>query len=148
MNFSVGVAFTLSSGNAFSLDKVKILLFGKKVIENTYIVLPYIKISNEVGRIDNIRALARKLSILPTNISDIQQHNIRILFIFQSLICLRFIISNTDKHESSSICKSICCCNDVMNNADCVIKRDVYQKKMHSCSKKLRGIQFFVLKYL
>ena len=40
--------------------------------------------SNEVGRIDNFRALARKLSFLPTelDIFDIIQHYIRILFIF------------------------------------------------------------------
>ena len=47
------------------------------------------KISNEVGRIDNFRALARKLSFLPTelDIFDIRQHYVRILFIFQHLIC-------------------------------------------------------------
>ena len=45
-------------------------------IENTYIVLPYIKISNEFGRIDNFLALARKLSFLPNDfgIFDIRQH--------------------------------------------------------------------------
>ena len=42
------------------------------------------KISNEVGRIDNFRALARKLSFLQT---EIRQHYVRILFIFQGLIC-------------------------------------------------------------
>ena len=55
-----------------------------------YIVLPYIKkISNEVGRIDNFRDLARNLSFLQTelDIFDIRQHYARILFIFQSLIC-------------------------------------------------------------
>ena len=54
-------------------------------IENTYIVLPY---NNEVGRIDNFRALARKLSFFPTelDIFDIRQHYIRILFIVQRLI--------------------------------------------------------------
>ena len=39
---------------------------------------------------------------------------------------LSFSISNTDKHEFSSIWKWIRCCNDVRNNVDCVIKRDVY----------------------
>ena len=34
---------------------------------------------------------------------------------------------------------------DVMN-IDCVIKRDVYPQKMHSCSKNIRGISVFVLK--
>ena len=45
--------------------------------------------SNEVGRIDNFRALARKLSFLPTelHIFDKRQHYVRILFIFQHLIC-------------------------------------------------------------
>ena len=33
----------------------------------------------------------------------------------------------------------MCCCNDVINHADCVIKRDVYPQKMHSCSKNIRG---------
>ena len=37
-------------------------------------------------------------------------------------------------------------CNDVMNNVHCVIKRDFYPKKMHSCSKNIRGISIFVLK--
>ena len=46
------------------------------------------KITKEVGRIDNFRAMARKLSFLPTqlDIFDIQQHYICILFIFQRLI--------------------------------------------------------------
>ena len=98
--------------------------------------------SNEVGRIDNFRALARKLSFLPTELGIfyIWKHYIRILFIFQRLICLSFIISNTDKLEFSSIWKWICCCNDVMNHADCVIKRDFYPQKMLSCSKNIRGI--------
>ena len=45
--------------------------------------------SNEVGKIDNFRALARKLSYFPTELGifDIRQHYIRILFIFQRLIC-------------------------------------------------------------
>ena len=34
--------------------------------------------------------------------------------------------------------------NDVMNHADCVIKRDVYQQKIHSCSKNICGISFFL----
>ena len=37
--------------------------------------------------------------------------------------------------------------NDVMNHVDCVIKRDVYQQKMLSCSKNIRGLSvFFFLK--
>ena len=58
-------------------------------IENTYIAFTYIKITNEVWRINNFRALGRKLLFLPTelNIFDIRQHYVRILFIFQRLIC-------------------------------------------------------------
>ena len=33
-----------------------------------------------------------------------------------------------------------------MNPVDSVIKRDVYQRKIHSCSKNIRGISYFVLK--
>ena len=59
---------------------------------------------------------------------------------------LSFVISNTDKHEFSCIWKWITCCNDVMNDVDCVIKRDVYPQNVHSCSKNIRGISVFVLK--
>ena len=59
---------------------------------------------------------------------------------------LSFIISNTDKHEFSSMWKRISCPNDVISHADCVIRRDVYPLKMHSCSKNIRGISFSVLK--
>ena len=59
---------------------------------------------------------------------------------------LPFFIANTDKHEFGSIWKWIRCCNNVMNHVDCVIKRDVYPQKMHSCSKNMRGISVFVLK--
>ena len=53
-----------------------------KYIENTYIVLLYIKISHQVERIDNFRALVRKLSFLSTVLDsfDIRQHYVRILF--------------------------------------------------------------------
>ena len=59
---------------------------------------------------------------------------------------LSFVISNTDKHEFNSIWKWITCCNEVMNDVDCVIKRDVYPQNVHSCSKNIRGISVFVLK--
>ena len=59
---------------------------------------------------------------------------------------LSFIISNTDKHEFSSIWKWVRYCNDVMNHFDCEIKLDVYPQKMHSCSKNIRGISFYVKK--
>ena len=35
---------------------------------------------------------------------------------------------------------------DVMNDVDCVIKRDVYPQNVHSFSKNIRGISVFVLK--
>ena len=57
-----------------------------------------------------------------------------------------FIVSNTDKHEFISIWKWINFSTGVMNHADCVIKRDVYPQKMHTCSKNIRGISVFVLK--
>ena len=53
---------------------------------------------------------------------------------------LNFIISNTVKHEFSSIWNWISCCNDIMNHVDCIIKCDVYPPKMYSCSKNIRGI--------
>ena len=59
---------------------------------------------------------------------------------------LNFVISNTEKHEFSSMWKWISCCNDVMNDVDCVIKRDVYPQNLHICSKNIRGISVFVLK--
>ena len=118
--------------------------------EYVYSVAVYKKktTSNEVGRIDNFRALAQTLSILPTELN---------IFLYTTALCtysiylsksdlLSFVISNTDKHEFSSIKKWIRCCNDVMNNVDCVIKRVIYLQKMHSCSKNTRGISVFVLK--
>ena len=71
-----------------------------------------------------------------------------ILFIFKCVICSGFItcISRTGKEEFSSIWEWICCCNDVMNHVNCIIKCDVYPQKMHSCSKNIHGISFFVLK--
>ena len=59
---------------------------------------------------------------------------------------LSFVIYKTDKHEFSIIWKWITCCNDVMNDVDCVIKRDVYPQNLYSCSKNIRGISVFVLK--
>ena len=61
-------------------------------------------------------------------------------------VLLSIAISNTDKHDLSSIRKWITCCNDVMNDVDCVIKRDVYPQNVHSFSKNIRGISVFVLK--
>ena len=59
---------------------------------------------------------------------------------------LSFVIYKTDKHEFSSIWKWITCCNDVMDDVDCVIKRDVYPQNVHSCSKNNPEISVFVLK--
>ena len=60
---------------------------------------------------------------------------------------LSFVNSNTDKHEfSSTIWKWITCCNDVLNDVDCVIKRYVYPQNVHPCSKNIRGISVLVLK--
>ena len=59
---------------------------------------------------------------------------------------LSLVISNTDKHEFSSIWKWIRRCNDVMNGVYCVIKCDIYVQNVHSCSKNIRGISVFVLK--
>ena len=74
-------------------------------IENTYLGCRITKTSNEVGRIDNFLAKARKRSILPTelDIFDIRQHYVRILFIFQTSHLLCIIISNTVKHKFSSV---------------------------------------------
>ena len=59
---------------------------------------------------------------------------------------LSFSISNSDKHEFSSVWIWNSCCNDVMNHVDCVIKLDFFWQKMHSCSKNIHVISFFVLK--
>ena len=101
-------------------------------------------ISIEVGRIDNFRALARKLSFLPTELD---------IFLCTATLCtyffylstsdlLSFIIFNTDQHGFSS--KWVSRCNDVMNHIDCVIKRDVYPQKMRTCSRNIRAISFFL----
>ena len=59
---------------------------------------------------------------------------------------LIFVISNSNKHEFSSIWRWISCCNDVMNHGDYVIKCDVYPQKKHSYSKNIYGISILVLK--
>ena len=62
--------------------------------------------------------------------------------IFINSETFEFYFYNTDINEFSSTWKWICCCNDVMNHVDCVIKLDVYPQKMHSCSKNIRGTSF------
>ena len=59
---------------------------------------------------------------------------------------LSFIISNTDKHEFSSIWKWIRSSNDILNDVDCIIKRDVCLLKIHIVSKNNHGISFSALK--
>ena len=63
--------------------------------EYVYSVIVHQKISNEVGKIDHLRALARNVSFFYSqlDIFDIRQHYVRILIIIR-------------------------CCNDVMNNVD------------------------------
>ena len=60
---------------------------------------------------------------------------------FSASDLLSFIISYTDKHEFISIWKWIRSCNDVMNNVDCVINRDVYPQKIHRVLKISVGYQ-------
>ena len=69
-----------------------------------------------------------------------------VFFLFFKVLIVEFYYFKTDKNEFSSIWKWFSCCNDVMNHADCVIKRDVYPPKMHSCSKNIHGISVFVSK--
>ena len=101
-------------------------------------VLPYIKIFNEFGRIDNFLALASKIFLTYDNQGEkiIISPNFVRYFWYTTTLCtysvylstshlLSFIISKTDRHEFSGIWKWISCSNDVMNHVDCVIKRDV-----------------------
>ena len=66
---------------------------------------------------------------------------IYILFIFQYLIKLNFIISNTDKHEFSSIWKwrRISCHNNIMNGVDMTFTH----RKLNYVLKISRYIIFF-----
>ena len=61
--------------------------------EYVHSVAVYRKIYNDVGRIENFRAFARKLSFLPTELDtfDIRQQYVSIVFIFKRLILLIFI---------------------------------------------------------
>ena len=71
----------------YTISIIRIIYIEREYV---YIQLPYIKkMSNEVGGIDNLRAMRRKLSFLPTelDIFYIWQHYVRILFIFQHPIC-------------------------------------------------------------
>ena len=115
--------------------------------EYVHSVAVYQKYLTRLGELINFRALARKLSFLPIELAifDIRQHYTCEFSIYLSTSdLLRFIISYTDKHEFSRIWKWISCSNDVIYHVECVIKRDVYPQKMHSCSKNIRGISFFL----
>ena len=103
---------------------------------------------HEVGRIDNFEALARKLSFFPSWIFLIYDNSMYVFYLSFNVSFgeLFFFISNTEKHEFSSIWKWISCSNDVMNHVDFAVKRDVYPQKMHSCSENIRGLSFFILK--
>ena len=81
------------------LSSSAILLPYTPLIEKMYIVLPYIK---NIQRGTNFQALVRKLSFLPTvsDIFDIRQHYVRILFIFQRL---SFIISNNETNMNLAV---------------------------------------------
>ena len=125
--------------------------FSIKVrIENTHIVLPCIK--------KYLTRWGEFIIFLPRLEND-HSPNLVIYFfyIYTTTLCtyfsylsasylLSFIISNTDKHEFSSIWKWISCCNDLMNHVACLIKRDVSRKKMHLCSENIRDISVFALK--
>ena len=69
-----------------------------------------------------------------------------VFYLYSTSDVLTFIISNTDQHELKRIWKWISCSDDVMNHVDCVIKRDIYPHKTHSCFKNISGISLFVLK--
>ena len=68
------------------------------------------------------------------------------LYTYSIYLSTSFMISNTDKHEFSSIWTWISCCNDIINHVDCFMKRDVYQQKMCSCSNNIHYVSVFVLK--
>ena len=116
--------------------------------EYVHSVAVYQKYLTRLGKL-MISSLGEKIIIFPNRVR---------YFWYTTTICtysiylstsdlLGFIFCNTDQHKFSSRWKWISCFNDVINNIDCVMKRDVYHKKMHSCFKNIRGIYiFFVLK--
>ena len=83
----------------------------------------------------------------PSKIFLIYDNTVFVFYLSFNFYLLSFIISNSDKHEFISTWKRISCFKDVMIHIDCVIKRDVYPQKMHSCSKNIRGISFLFYKY-
>ena len=101
---SVWTSQILSSGNGFDFASYQATKYSREVRPSDYpnfqfgfhrVYREYVqccyrsKISNSVGRIDNFRALTRKLSFFPIklDIFYIRQHYVSILYIFQLLIC-------------------------------------------------------------
>ena len=78
------------------------------------------------------------------DIFDIRQCYVRILFICHRMIC-RVLLFLTPTNMKLAAYGNGLAFIDVMNHVDCVIKSDVYPLKMHSCSKNIRGIIFFLL---
>ena len=82
----VGHGITTTGCTARSIGSDKITGMYREYVCS---VAVHEQIFNEVRRIDNFRALARKLSFLPTELDIFYtwQQYIRILFIFQHLTC-------------------------------------------------------------
>ena len=119
-----------------------------KYREYVYSAVVYQKYRTRLRELIIFKPWRENISFLSTefDIFDIRQHYVRNSIYLSTSDLLSFVISNTDKHEFSRIWKWITCCNDVMNDVDCVIKRDVYPQNVHSCSKNISGISVFVLK--
>ena len=99
------------------------------------------KISNEIWRIDNFRALARKTSFFPNRVRyfSYTATPYKYSIYLSTFNLLSFIISNTETYMNLA----------VYGNGlavDCVINRGFYPQKMDSCSKNIRGTSVFVLK--
>ena len=113
--------------------------------EYVYSVVVYQKVSNEVGRIDNFLALARKLSFLPTelDIFDIQQHYVRILFIFQHLNFWAFLNLTSTNMNLALYGNWL-----AVLMTSCLVHHKMWclPERIHSCSKNICGISFFCSK--
>ena len=88
---AVLLTFDLSSSRRGFILLVDGLQQGSHYLNRKYVcsVAIYQKYLTRLRELIIFRALARKLSFLPTelDIFDIRQHYVRILFIFQRLIC-------------------------------------------------------------
>ena len=76
------------------------------------------KLSNKVGRVNNCRDLARKLSFLSTKFD---------ISLYTTTLCTYSIY----------LYEQISCCNVIMNHVDCF--KNVMQK-IHSCYKNILGV--------